>query len=134
MPRCPGRFVTLHKYCPYSELFWSVFSRIWTEYGEIRSIESECRSRSIQSECREMRTRITPNTDTFYKVWMSFVNSVYVLCPGEYVILTEPCSKQNWNRQLISAPKLKTKWSRKTIFKPCLRLFSLCWIFWRMFS
>ena len=21
--------------CPYSELFWSVFSRIWTEYGEI---------------------------------------------------------------------------------------------------
>ena len=24
--------------CPYSELFWSVFSRIWTEYGEIRSI------------------------------------------------------------------------------------------------
>ena len=24
--------------CPYSELFWSTFSRIWTEYGEIRSI------------------------------------------------------------------------------------------------
>ena len=24
--------------CPYSELFWSVFSRIWTEYREIRSI------------------------------------------------------------------------------------------------
>ena len=21
--------------CPYSELFWSAFSRIWTEYGEI---------------------------------------------------------------------------------------------------
>ena len=20
--------------CPYSELFWSAFSRIWTEYGE----------------------------------------------------------------------------------------------------
>ena len=26
---------TLRKKCPYSELFWSVFSRIWTEYGEI---------------------------------------------------------------------------------------------------
>ena len=26
------------KKCPYSELFWSVFSRIRTEYGEIRSI------------------------------------------------------------------------------------------------
>ena len=23
---------------PYWELFWFVFSRIWTEYGEIRSI------------------------------------------------------------------------------------------------
>ena len=29
--------MALRKTCPYSELFWSVFSRIWTEYGEIRS-------------------------------------------------------------------------------------------------
>ena len=28
--------MTLGKKCPYSELFWSVFTRIWTEYGEIR--------------------------------------------------------------------------------------------------
>ena len=27
--------ITLRKKCPYSELFWSVFPRIWTEYGEI---------------------------------------------------------------------------------------------------
>ena len=26
------------KKCPYSELLWSAFSRIQTEYGEIRSI------------------------------------------------------------------------------------------------
>ena len=26
------------KKCPYSELFWSVFSRIRTEYGEIQSV------------------------------------------------------------------------------------------------
>ena len=26
----------LHKKCPYSELFWPAFSRIRTEYGEIR--------------------------------------------------------------------------------------------------
>ena len=26
---------TLRKNCPYSELFWSIFSRIRTEYGEI---------------------------------------------------------------------------------------------------
>ena len=29
---------TLRKNCPYSELFWSIFSRIWTEYGEILRI------------------------------------------------------------------------------------------------
>ena len=29
---------TLRKKCPYSELFWSVFSGIWTECGYIRSI------------------------------------------------------------------------------------------------
>ena len=28
---------SLHKKCPYLELFWSVFSRIWTEYGEINT-------------------------------------------------------------------------------------------------
>ena len=35
--------VTIHKYseqalsekCPYLKIFWSIFSRIWTEYGEI---------------------------------------------------------------------------------------------------
>ena len=26
----------MRKKCPYSELFWSVFSRIRTEYGEMR--------------------------------------------------------------------------------------------------
>ena len=29
----------LREKCLYSELFWSVFSRIRTEYGEIRSIK-----------------------------------------------------------------------------------------------
>ena len=29
---------TLRKNCPYLELFWSIFSRIGTEYVEIRSI------------------------------------------------------------------------------------------------
>ena len=44
----PPSLALREKY-PYSELFWSVFSRIRTEYGKIR-------------------TRITPNTDTFYAV------------------------------------------------------------------
>ena len=31
----------LHKKCPYSELFWSVLTRIRTEYGEIPKNESQ---------------------------------------------------------------------------------------------
>ena len=31
-------FTALCDKCPHSELFWSVFSRIWTEYGEILRI------------------------------------------------------------------------------------------------
>ena len=38
---------SLRKKCPYSELCWSAFSHIRTEYGKIR-------------------TRITPNTDRFF--------------------------------------------------------------------
>ena len=72
--------LSLLKKCPYSELFWSVFSRIQTEYGEIRSYsgpyfpafglntERYSVSLHIQSECGKIRTRITPNTDTFYAV------------------------------------------------------------------
>ena len=52
--------ITLREKYPCLELFWSMFSRIRTEYGEIRSIQ--------YSECRKMQTRITPNKDTFHVV------------------------------------------------------------------
>ena len=29
---------TLRKKCPYSEYFWFLISRIWTEYGDLESI------------------------------------------------------------------------------------------------
>ena len=45
--------------CPYLELLRSAFCRIWTEYSV---------SHLIQSECGKIRTRITPNTDSFYAV------------------------------------------------------------------
>ena len=52
----------MRKNCPYSELFWSVFSHIQTEYGEIRSAYSV--------QCWNMRTRITQNRDTLHAVIM----------------------------------------------------------------
>ena len=49
--------------CAYLELFWSVFFRIRTEYGEILSKRGK------------IRTRITtPNMDTFYAVEMKSWN------------------------------------------------------------
>ena len=46
---------SLREKCPYSELFWSVLFHIRTEYGKIR-------------------TRITPNTATFYAVFFSQIS------------------------------------------------------------
>ena len=59
---------SLCKKCPYSEFFWSVFSRFWTE-TEIYRV-----SFYIQSECGKMLTAKTPNTDTFSAVY-HFVES-----------------------------------------------------------
>ena len=85
---------TLRKNCPYSELFWSTFfphfpsfrltmerysvfgvilvhifpafSRIRTEHGEIRSISPHLAR--MRENAGKIRTRITPNKDTFYAV------------------------------------------------------------------
>ena len=46
---------SLGENCPYSELFWFAFSRIWYSV-----------SLRIQSEYGKMRTRTTPNMDSFY--------------------------------------------------------------------
>ena len=46
--------IALRKKYPYSELFWSAFSRTYAV------------SLRIQSECGKIWTRIAPNTDTFY--------------------------------------------------------------------
>ena len=52
----------LRRKCPYSELFWSAFSRIWTEYSV---------SLRIQLESGKILTRITPNMNTFHA--MNFI-------------------------------------------------------------
>ena len=52
--------------------FWSVFSRIRIEYGEILRVSPHS-VRMRENEGR-MRTRITPNTVTFYAVLLIFRN------------------------------------------------------------
>ena len=50
----------LRKKFPYSELFWYVFSRSRTDNYSV--------SLRFNSECRGIRTKRTPNTDTFHAV------------------------------------------------------------------
>ena len=45
----------------YSEFFWSVVSRIRTEYGDLLC-------KFFQSECGKTQIRKTPNTDSLYTV------------------------------------------------------------------
>ena len=48
--------------CLYSECFWSVFPAFGL------TMERYSVSLLIQSECTKIRTRKTPNTDTFHAV------------------------------------------------------------------
>ena len=74
--------VILRKKCLYSELFWSVFSRIRTDYGEIWI------SLRIQSECGKISSRITPNTDSFYAVLL--MSCIMSLPTNDSKILNKP--------------------------------------------
>ena len=65
----------LHKKCLYTKLFWSVFSHIRTECGEILlfglNMERYSVSLRVQSECGKMWTRVTPNPDSLNEVSVS---------------------------------------------------------------
>ena len=60
--------------CLYLELFWSAFSRIRTEYGK-------------------MRTRITPNTDTFNAVENGPLRTPFIT---SFQSLKEPLKNRLW--------------------------------------
>ena len=67
--------------------FWSVFSRIRTEYGEILSIFPY--SVRMQENAGKMRTGITPNTDIFYAAsdipnfsWLNLSPFIFLCCWG----------------------------------------------------
>ena len=78
--------ISLHEKCPYLELLWSVFSRIWTEYGVYLR---------IQSKCGKIPTRITPNTYTFYEVFMIPSN----IHDGAF------CENREWLAAICQGPK-----------------------------
>ena len=91
--------------CPYSELLSSVFSQICTEYKQIR------RSLRIQSECGKIRTRTTPNTDTFNAVlllmlFIEFINLSRLTAVWLTYIRGHPFMAYTWKWE---APKSRSK-------------------------
>ena len=80
---------TLREKCPYSEFFWSAFSRIWTEYGEIRSITSY----SVQ-----MRENTDPENSEYEHFSWSFskrIITVLFINFGTFVPINENIVNQN---------------------------------------
>ena len=55
---------TLLKNCSYSEFFWSTFSRIRTKYQDLQS------KYQYSIRMRKNADQKTPNTDTFYALWI----------------------------------------------------------------
>ena len=73
--------LTLRKKCPYSELFWSVISRIRTEYGEIQSISP-------------YSVRMRENTDQNNSKYGHFLRSITLII---YTFLNIMQSRQSLN-------------------------------------
>ena len=73
---CLLRFVPLREKCRYSEFFWSIYSRIRTEYWDSCHLSVFCRNDQISVQIRK-----TPNKDTFRAVCVLTFASVHYSMP-----------------------------------------------------
>ena len=90
----------LREKCPYSKFFWSVLSRIRTEYGEILHI-------SLYSvRMRENRSRKTPNPDTLHAV-QNFTKAVTAVLNLTYKVI------ETYNSKLHYFPGVKSLFCTK---------------------
>ena len=78
------------KKCPYLELFWSVFCRIWTEYGEIQSISPY----SVQ---------MRENADQNNSEYGHFLRSGQICITCIFVIMLRSCNKIPFGRWEVVA-------------------------------
>ena len=86
---------TLCKKCTYSDLFCSAFFSHFPSFG--LNTERYRVSVRIRENARKMRTRITPNTDTFYAVWFSNFNSESIVNLSNYCYSFSKRNSINWN-------------------------------------
>ena len=69
--------------CPYSELFWSTFSRIRTEYGEIWSISPY--SVRMRDNADQNNSEYGHFSRSVYQTSVNRVNKVlFLLTPSKY--------------------------------------------------
>ena len=93
--------ISLRKKCPYSELFSSVFFRIWTEYGE-----------RIQSEWGKKRTRITPNCRFSYTGTWELVDLFVGTKHFGYYICNEKIGRKN--SKILTSQETDRPWTDRT--------------------
>ena len=104
-------FASLHEKCRYSEFFWSVFSRIWTEYWEIVRISP------YSVEMRENTDQKTLNTDTFHELCVLTCSSVHYSI-SVYNVTTLKAIKKNSKYCLVcEAPLIDRVF--ENIFRQC---------------
>ena len=89
----------------YLQFFWSVFFRIWTEYGErliciFPHLDWIPISFRLQPECGKMRTRKTPNTDFFHAGWVFLPNNYS--CCFWWKLLEKGCEVPLWKLSFLS--------------------------------
>ena len=101
--------LTLRKKYPYSELFWSAFFRIPTEYIEILSV-----SLCIQSKCGKIGTRTSRNTYTFHAVWVIRIHGFFVDKSHDFHLLSLWAyiffaSNLQWHFRCLVASDLRSK-------------------------
>ena len=71
--------LTLREKCPYLKFSWSVFSRIWTEYGEILSIYSYSVHMRENMDQIIPKSKIIPVVNSLHLKWnlnLDFINTV----------------------------------------------------------
>ena len=66
-------YCSLRKKFLYSELFWWAFFPHFLAFGLI----TERYEIFLRIQCGKMRSRVTPNTDTFYAVVLALINVMH---------------------------------------------------------
>ena len=92
-------WVSLREKCPYSELFWSVFSRIWTEYGEMRENVDQNNSEyghflcSVLQSCKTVKNSFSTKITKYINKRKSKILTHIIVCTVNSI----KCLYQVWS-------------------------------------